>query len=474
MTTILPEGALTRDRDFRKASLHGSRGQTLATSSGIEAERLGFAKKELGSVMVVAAEADDPLLADYRKWHWGTRNLDTVRNLADGKTLPMLATVLAGFNLYANTIGATHLYSEGEKQRFYFGVGGALADLAVAANNVAIKILADSNRTSSRWYVISERRGFQITGFWAKNLIERTGGSALLSFGRTASALAMGLTAALFLWDAGRALRDGAQDIAAANLVAATGSGIWALYTIGLLASPWLLVLGVGLLVSGAIGTALLTDGAVEQAIKHGPFGTEQHLPHMNDPLQAYQQLLGALGEPRVRLERLQRWQQQSSQEDLEQLQVAQQQASIQLEPSDWVVELSTPVLGYLGKAKDCRLVVVETENWNRQLNPRARLEPIQLDKNRLLFIYPTLHDKHSMYSAHTYRHHLTYNLKVFIQLDLGKPVETKTDLFSDYDRIILPQPLPRKWQKFNPGHIPNVDTDAAPYWLIAQRVFLE
>src|SRR5690606_21664038 len=157
------------------------------------------------------------------------------------------------------------------------------------------------------WYVFWEQRGFQTTGFWAENLVKRTGGSSLLSYGRFGSAFAMGIvTAGLFLWDAGRALRDGEDDIATAHLVAATGSAIWGFYTIGLLASPWLLGLGVGLLVTGVIGTVLLADGAVEQAIKHGPFGIEPRLPHMNDPLQAYQQLLGALGEPRVRLERLQ------------------------------------------------------------------------------------------------------------------------------------------------------------------------
>lgn len=52
--------------------------------------------------------------------------------------------------------------------------------------------------------------------------------------------------------------------------------------SIGLLVSPWPL----GLLVIEVIGTALLADGAVGQVIKHGPFGTIQPLPQMNDPLQ--------------------------------------------------------------------------------------------------------------------------------------------------------------------------------------------
>src|SRR5690606_3550571 len=44
--TATDRATLTRDQDYRKASLHGSH-QTLATSSGIEAERQGFAKKDL-------------------------------------------------------------------------------------------------------------------------------------------------------------------------------------------------------------------------------------------------------------------------------------------------------------------------------------------------------------------------------------------------------------------------------------------
>src|SRR3990167_6255294 len=114
---------------------------------------------------------------------------------------------------------------------------------------------------------------FQTSGFWADNLLKRTG-SAWLNISRVGSTIAMGATAILYAWDAGRALRDGDDDVAVANMIAASGSGIWALYTIGLLASPWLLGLGVGLLVTGVIGTVLLVDSAVEQAIKHGPFGT--------------------------------------------------------------------------------------------------------------------------------------------------------------------------------------------------------
>ncbi|KHO64808.1 hypothetical protein [Pseudomonas flexibilis] len=480
--TAAERATMTRTEDYRKASLQGRGGHTLVTSSGKEAERLGFAQKELGKVMVVAAEADDPLLAEYRKWRVGTTRLDTARSLSEGKSLPVLATVFAGFNLYANTVGTQHLSANGEVGRQIFGGIGALADLAIAGNNVALKLLADSKMTTHPWYVFWEQRGFQTTGFWAENLVKRTGGSSLLSYGRFGSAFAMGIvTAGLFLWDAGRALRDGEDDIATAHLVAATGSAIWGFYTIGLLASPWLLGLGVGLLVTGVIGSVLLADGAVEQAIKHGPFGIEPRLPHMNDPLQAYQQLLGALGEPRVRLERLQHWQQQSSEEDRKQLHAALQEARMHLEPNDWAVELSTPLLDQFRTVQECKLIAVETEHrrsdtsgWTQhpRLNPTAKLGPIRLTDNRMLFIYSALHRASSGYDTRPYRHPPTYSLKVYIQLELGKSDEDKHDLFPGYNQIVLPQPQPRQWQAFTPARTLDVTADNIPYWLIAQRAF--
>ena len=306
--TAAERATLTRD-NYLYANLEAKNGQVLATSSGKLAERLSFARKDLGQVVVVAAEANDPLVSDYKQWRMTAGHLDTAKALANSKSIPILATVCAGFSLYANTVAAQALYQNGEKWRSIANLVGGLADLGVAANNVALKLLTDAKRTANPWHVFWEKPGIQTTGFWAENLKKRTGKS-LLSHSRIGSFAAMGIiTAGLFVWDARRSLRDGDDDVAMANMIAASGSSIWALYTIGLLASPWLLGLGVGLLVAGVIGTVLLADGAVEQAIKHGPFGTNQRLPQMNDPLLAYQQLLGALGEPRVQIERLQLWQ---------------------------------------------------------------------------------------------------------------------------------------------------------------------
>src|SRR3990167_6365249 len=395
--TTAERATLSRD-NYLYASLEKKNGQVLATSSGKLAERLNFARKDLGQIIVVAAEANDPLVADYKQWRTSAAHLSTAKSLANSKTLPRLATVCAGFSLFANTVGATSLYKDGEKGRYALGVVGAATDLALATNNVALKLLSDAKRSGNPWHVFWERGRFQTSGFWAENLLKRTG-STWLNASRVGSFIAMGVfTAGLFAWDARRALRDGDDDVAMANMIAASGSGLWALYTIGLLASPWLLGLGVGLLVAGVIGTVLLADSAVEQAIKHGPFGTKQRLPQMNDPLQAYQQLLGALGEPRVQIERLQFWQDKASAADNARLQDAQNEARVYLAPQDWVVEVSTPLLGQFRNGLDFRLIAREvlrtrghTSGWTYRYQPipKEKLGALVLTGNRLLFVLP-------------------------------------------------------------------------------------
>lgn len=291
------------------------------------------------------------------------------------------------------------------------------------------------------------------------------------------------VTAGLFVWDAGRALRDGDDDVAMANMIAASGSGIWALYTIGLLASPWLLGLGIGLLVAGVIGTVLLADGAVEQAIKHGPFGSKQRLPQMNDPLQAYQQLLGALGEPRFHIERLQHWQENASAGDNARLLDAQTSARVYLAPQDWVVELRTPLLGQFRNGVDFNLLakeVLRTRNhasgWHyrrSELIPEAKLGAVVLDGSRLLFVLPAQFAVPTAGDPLRYRQAIEYSLKVYGQFQLGEAICYADDPFPGYNRIALPQPTPRNWQAFSPVIPADFNkADELPYWLITQRDF--
>jgi hypothetical protein len=480
--TAAERATLTRD-NYLYASLEKKNGQVLASSSGKLAERLGFAQKNLGQVMVVAAEANDPLVADYKQWRTAAAHLKTAKALANSKSIPILATVCAGYSLFANTVGARSLYKSGEVERFAVGLVGAIADLGLATNNVALKLLTDAKRTANPWHVFWERGRFQTSGFWADNLLKRTG-STWLNVSRVGSFVAMGIiTAGLFMWDAGRALRDGDDDVAMANMIAASGSGIWALYSIGLLASPWLLGLGVGLLIAGVIGTVLLVDGAVEQAIKHGPFGSKQRLPQMNDPLQAYQQLLGALGEPRFHIERLQHWQDKAGAADNARLLAAQNQARVYLAPQDWVVELRTPLLGQFRNGIDFNLFakeVLRTRNgssgWNYrppELIPKEKLGAVVLDGNRLLFVLPAHYAVPTESDPRRYFHAIEFSLKVYGQFHLGETMCYADDPFPGYNRITLPQPRSRDWQPFAASTPTDRDNaDDVPYWLITQRDF--
>ncbi|MGA4639460.1 hypothetical protein ACQKC8_04720 [Stutzerimonas stutzeri] len=478
--TAAERATLTRD-NYLYASLEKNNGQVLATSSGKLAERLNFARKDLGQVMVVAAEANDPLVADYKQWRTSAAHLSTAKTLANSKALPVLATICAGYSLFSNTVAARIFYQNGEHWRSLANVVGGLADLGVAANNVALKLLTDTKRTANPWHAFWERGRFQTSGFWADNLIKRTG-STWLNASRVGSAAAMGITAVLFAWDGYRAVSDGDDDVAMANMIAASGSGIWALYTIGLLASPWLLGLGVGLLVAGVIGTVLLADDAVEQAIKHGPFGTKRRLPQMNDPLQAYQQLLGALGEPRVQIERLQLWQSKASAADKARLLAVQNEARVYLAPLDWVVEVSTPLLGQFRNGLDFRLIAKEvlrtrghTSGWTYRYQPipKEKLGALVLTGNRLLFVLPAQFAVPTAGDPLRYRQAIEYSLKVYAQFQLGETICHAGDPFPGYNRITLPQPKPRNWQAFAAQMPTDGDNaDDVAYWLITQRDF--
>ncbi|QLC73362.1 hypothetical protein LPB260_21745 [Pseudomonas sp. LPB0260] len=479
--TAAERATLTRD-NYLYANLEAKNGKVQTTSSDKLAERLGFARKDLGQVMVVAAEANDPLVADYKQWRAMAGHLDTAKALANSKSIPVLATVCAGFSLYANTVEARTLLKNKEDYRYLGGFLSGLADLGLAANNVALKLLTDAKRTGNPWHVFWERGRFQTSGFWADNLLKRTG-STWLNVSSVGSFIAMGVfTAGLFVWDAGRALCDGDDDVAMANMIAASGSGIWALYTIGLLASPWLLGLGVGLLVAGVIGSVLLADSAVEQAIKHGPFGTKQRLPQMTDPLLAYQQLLGALGEPRVHIERLQHWQEKASAADNARLQDAQNEARIYLRPKDWVVELRTPLLGQFRNGVDFNLFAREVlrtrshaSGWSYRYQPisKQKLGAVVLDGNRLLFVLPAHYAVPTESDPLRYRQAIEFSLKVYGQFQLGEAMCRADDPFPGYNRITLPQPKPRNWQPLAASTPRDRDdADDVAYWLITQRDF--
>ncbi|QMV63297.1 hypothetical protein VUJ49_25435 [Pseudomonas berkeleyensis] len=460
-----------------------NRGRTVATSSAKAAERLGFASKDLGKVMVVVAEANDPLVEDFRQWRSVAPRLDTAKALANSKTIPILATVCAAYSLYANTVGTKELINS-EAWRFRVGAGGALIDLGLAANNLALKLLTDAKRGAHPWHVFWERGRFNTSGFWAKNLMKRTG-NHWLNLSRIGSAAAMAVTATLFAWDAYRAFRDGDNEVAIANMVAASGAGVWALYTIGIIASPWLLGIGVTLLLAGVVGTVLMAASPLEQAIKHGPFGRQQRLEQMNDPLQAYQQLLGIMGAPVVRIERMAQWREQASEDDRQRLQVSQQEQRVVLSTEDWAVEIASPLLGQFRNGLDFNLLAWERlrtrshfSGWNNQRPikiDKEKLGAVLLKDNRLLFVLPAMHQMIAQRDPRRNLQTIQYGLKVCAQFHLGEAMCYANDPFPGYNRITLPQPTPRQWQPYSPGLPADLETRVeAAYWLISKRDFAD
>ncbi|WP_068824507.1 hypothetical protein [Pseudomonas sp. BMS12] len=472
---------LTRE-NYYYANL-SKRGSTIASSSAKVAERLGFASKDMGKIMVVVAEANDPLVEDFRQWRSVAPRLDTAKALANSKAIPVVATVCAAFSLYANTVGTKELINS-EEWRFRVGAGGALVDLGLAANNLALKLLTDVKRGAHPWHVFWERGRFNTSGFWAENLMKRTGNS-WLNLSRIGCSAAMAVTAALFAWDAYRAFRDGDNEVAIANIVAASGAGVWALYTIGIIASPWLLGVGVALLLGGVAGTVMMAASPLEQAIKHGPFGSKQRLTQMNDPLQAYQQLLGIMGAPAIRIERLEQWLTQASTEDRRRLQMSQQEQRIALSSADWVVEIASPLLGQFRNGRDFNLIAWErlrtcshSSGWNYQRPAKIdkeKLGAVALKSNRLLFVLPAIYQVVAPRDPRRNLQTIQYSLKVCAQFHLGEAICYANDPFPGYNRITLPQPTPRQWKPYNADTPADLETlDEAAYWLISKRDFAD
>ncbi|PRB81024.1 toxin VasX [Pseudomonas sp. MYb185] len=470
---------LTR-QNYLYANLESKGGRTVATSSGKAAERMGFASRELGKIMVVAAEANDPLIDEYRQWRQGAVRQQALNAVSRSAVLPGIATAAALVSLYVN-VHETITSKNGRDLADDVKAGIAFTDLVVAANNLSLRILNNINGQSV-WHVFWEKGRFQTSGFWAKNLVERTG-SSWLNWTRVGSTAALGLNALLFAWDSGRAFRIGDDAAGLGNLVAMSGAGMWALYTVGLLASPWALAIGLALVIGGASGAAILRAGQVEQAIMHGPFGKARRLPHMDNPLTAYQQLLGSMGQSRVTIERMADWWSSANTRDQIALNLARGEARITLSPSDWVVELYCPLLSQFEDGRYIQLQAREVQRtrshssgWNYSYRrvQGIRLNAVVLDANRLLFVLPSAFD---LPGAGDYlRLHQTFEhgLRIFAQFQLGEPGCRVGDAFPGYGHIVLPQPEPREWQAYSPSDRPAERNTSYPYWLIEQSEFFK
>lgn len=469
---------LTR-QNYLYANLESKGGRTVATSSGKAAERMGFASRELARVMVVATEANDPLVEEYRQWRQGVVHQQALKAVSRSAVLPGIAAACAMVSLSTNTMEMSSGTGLADEVRFRYGQATALADLLVASNNISMRILSDSGNKPA-WYIFWEKGRFHARGFWAKNLLERTG-SSWLNWTRIGSTMALGFNVLLFAWDAGRAFSIGDDSAGLANLVAMSGSGMWALYTIGFLASPWVLAIGLALIIGGALAAAMLRAGPVEQAIMHGHFGKARRLPQLDKPLVAYQQLLGALGQPKVEIKRLTDWKSDAINRDLDALAQAQADARVDLSPNDWAVEVYCPVLSQFEDSKHIQLQAREVQRtsthssgWSYSYRSvvDVRLNAVVLDVNRLLFVLPNAFAIPDMRSHLRLRRRFEHGLRVFTQLRLGELGCSADDAFPGYGHIILPQPEPREWQIYSPLNRPEERNTSFPYWLIKQSEF--
>ncbi|EQM80072.1 hypothetical protein NA644_07710 [Pseudomonas stutzeri] len=198
--------------------------------------------------------------------------------------------------------------------------------------------------------------------------------------------------------------------------------------------------------------------------------------------LQAYQQLLGALGEPSIHIERLQFWKDKAGAADNARLLTAQNQARVYLAPQDWVVELRTSLLGQFRNGADFKLIAKEVlrtrshaSGWSYRYQPipKEKLEAVVLDGNRLLFVLPAQFAMLAEGDPRRYRQAIEYSLKVYGQFHLGEAMCYADDPFPGYNRITLPQPKPRNWQPLVVQAPTHGDSgDELPYWLITQRDF--
>ena len=253
----------------------------------------------------------------------------------------------------------------------------------------------------------------------------------------------------------------------------------------GIIASPWLCAVGVALLLAGVTGTVLMAASPLEQAIKHGPFGHQQRLEQMNDPLQAYQQLLGIMGAPVIHIERMAQWLEQANEDDRQRLQMDQQEQRVALDAGDWVIEIACPLLGQFRNGLDFKLFAWErlrTRNhfsgWNYSRPIRInkeKLGAVLLKDNRLLFALPAMHRMIAQRDPRRNLQAIQYSLKVCAQFHLGEAMCYANDPFPGYNRITLPQPTPRQWQPYTPSLPTGLETlDNAAYWLISKRDFAD
>ncbi|MFJ4145847.1 hypothetical protein [Pseudomonas sp. NPDC089734] len=480
---------LTR-KHYRYATLHGQSGETLGSTSAKGNDK---SASMLRNILVIALPKEHPELQHYS--HFRMNFGAFTRFMDKNKVVPTAMLGLAIYNLVVQINAVKTFEADEEFARGYLGVWSALADLVAALANHSRFLFG---MTTANYLAKPRFNVAKISPQWARNLKEQTGSTKLpLLRVIGGGATLFGIT--ISIMDSRRAYLAGDYALSASYAVIAAGSFLWGLYTLGIVAHPLALLIGVIMVIGGMVSANLLSDNEAELAVRYGPFGIDALIGqeqatdsphaflHLKDPLIAYQQLAGILGKPKVTVLRLASWRKQASARQLHILQAADRQRKrpaqaylktlkpdqTPLSDQDWVVILSSPLLPMSGPGQNhLQLSAHEfqaavdtgqtyaTWQYHWQSASTPKLAAIPLDHDRVLYVLPSFTEP----AASGLRFKRTEGLKVSVQIELhaepGSPP------------LVLPQPHPKRWKPFSPLHRRMPSSHPTPdipplYWQI-------
>lgn len=481
-------------KNYLYANLRDAEGRVVASTSPRHAPK---GATNLGRGTLLAAPDDHHLVKQYSAWrhsiaHWSDKSTFAQAGL------PVVAVICALYNLKVQVDDMKSFSEEGQEGAFRYDIGRASAymDMTVALGNLSKPVLGQSN---SLVELLNKPR-FEVSKLsarWARNLEIQTK-NPNLPFLRAMSGGAVILSTVITAWDAKRAWHQGDRDAALAYGLAVVGGGAWGAYALGLCINPLVLVAGAVLFIGGNIVAGWLTDSDIEALFKNGPFGKQQgevglldkvlgddqRFSHLANPDHAYQQLLGVLGKPVIRISRLGDW--------LRQLPPAAQKRILRLErrpgyrggafeAEDWAVTLHSPllsmfdarkfqlyateelsVLPYSGAFGVTRVdrQPIDVENVDRQFINSAKLSAQPLDDSTVLYILPRQRPVITQTPLQRHAQRVTLGLRVQGQFHLLQGT-------AELEELVLPQPSPKTWRPYQPGFAkpPAAPNKEAPYW---------
>ncbi|MBI6852873.1 hypothetical protein YA0002_08855 [Pseudomonas cichorii] len=478
---------LTR-KNYRYATLHSQSGETLGSTS---AKGQGKNAPMLRNVTVLALPEGHPELTRYSNFRVNFGAL--TQGMEKTKVVPTLMVGFAVYNLVVQTDALQSFKAEGESARGHAGVLSAIADLMAALANHSRLLFG---ATTANYLSKPRINVAQFSTHWARSLEKQTGSSKLPLL-RAIGGVATLIGATINAWDCYRAYQAGDYALSISYAVITAGSILWGLYAIGILTNPIALLIGLGMVIGGIVSTNLLNDNEAELSVRYGPFGIDalvvqvadstQSFMHLKDPLIAYQQLAGILGKPTITVQRFADWRRQASAPQLQTLQAAERQRKLPtnshtqtlrpdqtaLSGQDWVVIMSTPLLGMLSNdANHLQLLGHEfrstldtgqayaSRHYHWQPCGTPKLSAVPLDAHSVLYVLPSLME--SPLSGARFKR--TEGLKISAQIELRTEPDTPP--------LVLPQPHPKKWKPFAHAHrqVPSGQPtpDNAPlYWQI-------